>query len=122
MAVQSVSGTGSIRRYTEGYRVAAAIIVFAKLIQILGILLSGGGAIFEILNLPADNRSSMGGTDVMTVKVIIAVGALFAAFSFWVIGVIIAALGQQLRASLDCAVHSSPFLTDEQKALAQGIR
>jgi hypothetical protein len=40
---------------------------------------------------------------------------------FWVIGIIVAAQGQHLRASLDCAVHGSPFLSNEQKRQAQGV-
>jgi hypothetical protein len=42
-------------------------------------------------------------------------GALVA-FAGWVIGVVIAGYGQQVKATLDGAVHGSPFLSDSQRA------
>jgi len=38
------------------------------------------------------------------------------AFVFWVWGVLISAYGQHLRAALDSAASSSPFLSDSQRA------
>jgi hypothetical protein len=38
------------------------------------------------------------------------------AFGGWVIGVVLAGGGQFLTAALDSAVHSSPFLTNAQRA------
>jgi uncharacterized membrane protein len=46
---------------------------------------------------------------------VILFGALVA-FAGWVIGVIVAGYSQHLKATLDAAVHSSPFLSDLQRA------
>jgi len=40
----------------------------------------------------------------------------------YVIGVLISALGHILKANLDSAVHSSPFLTDEQRAAVMRLK
>ena len=40
---------------------------------------------------------------------------------YFVLGVFISAQGQLLKATLDAAVHTSPFLDDEEKAAALGI-
>ena len=49
------------------------------------------------------------------------VGGLFFAAAVWfalffVLGVLVSAQGQILRATLDSAVNSSPFLTNDQRA------
>jgi hypothetical protein len=44
------------------------------------------------------------------------ISGLFNGIMVYVIGVLISALGHILKANLDSAVHSSPFLTDEQRA------
>jgi hypothetical protein len=35
---------------------------------------------------------------------------------FWILGVVVAAQGQILKAVLDTAVNSSPFLSNDEKA------
>jgi len=50
----------------------------------------------------------------------ILVGAIAFAF-FWLGGVIISASGQLIRASLDGAVNTSPFLNQDQKAEAMDV-
>jgi hypothetical protein len=55
---------------------------------------------------------------------IVVAGILFAVLVgvlFWVCGVIVAAQGQILEATLDTAVASSPFLTDQERAAAMGL-
>jgi hypothetical protein len=39
----------------------------------------------------------------------------------YILGVLVAARGQMLKASLDEAVHTSPFLTDEQRAAVMSL-
>jgi hypothetical protein len=59
------------------------------------------------------------GSEVLTVAGIVLaaiVGGLF-----WVFGVIVAAQGQVLQATLDNAVASSHFLTDTERADAMGL-
>jgi nitrate/nitrite transporter NarK len=40
----------------------------------------------------------------------------FVALSGWIIGVVIDGFGQHLKATLDTAVHGSPFLSSLQRA------
>jgi hypothetical protein len=40
---------------------------------------------------------------------------------FWIAGVLVTALGQFLRASVDTAVNTSPFLSDAEKTRMMGI-
>ena len=42
-------------------------------------------------------------------------------FIFWIAGVLVTALGQFLRASVDTAVNTSPFLSDAEKTRMMGI-
>ena len=48
--------------------------------------------------------------------------AIMVAAVFFVIGIMVAAQGQLLRATLDTAVHSSPFLTDDLRASVMSLR
>jgi hypothetical protein len=47
---------------------------------------------------------------------------LIVAALFFVVGIIVAAQGQLLKATLDTAVHSSPFLTDDLRAVIMSLR
>ncbi len=50
------------------------------------------------------------------------VGFLVVAFPAWVLGVMISSQGQLMKASLDGAVHSSPFLNNSQKAEVMSLK
>lgn len=43
-------------------------------------------------------------------------GAIITAFLFWLVSVLVCVRAEDLEASVDCAVHSSPFLSDKQRA------
>lgn len=96
------------RRYVDGYRVANTINWFGQAIKvggcILGVLIFVGAS--EAINSP-------GGGFI--------VGIMVAAV-FFVIGIMVAAQGQLVRATLDTAVHSSPFLTDDLRATVMSLR
>ena len=47
---------------------------------------------------------------------------LIVAALFFVVGIIVAAQGQLLKATLDTALHSSPFLTDDLRASIMSLR
>jgi hypothetical protein len=40
---------------------------------------------------------------------------------FFVLGTIVSAQGQILKANIDCAVNTAPFLTSQQKARVMGL-
>ncbi|MGZ5483341.1 MAG: hypothetical protein ACXWID_15320 [Pyrinomonadaceae bacterium] len=54
----------------------------------------------------------------------VAIGVIFGALIgglFFLLGVLISAQGQLLMAHADSAVHTSPFLTDEERASAMSL-
>ena len=102
-----------IDRYRDGYRVAGAAIGFGTIIKAFGWVV---GVLTLISGVLASLNAYGPG------KFVFAFGGFFAAvfvvLAFYVIGTVVAAVGQTLRASLDTAVHTSPFLSNEQKALS----
>lgn len=116
MAVTTTSGAGkrqtrwaqaTQRRYMDGYRVANSVNAFGQFIKVGGVVLGliVWAAITETVG------SGFGGF----------VFGLVVAMVFFVIGVVVAAHGQVLRATLDSAVHSSPFLTDDLRAAVMSL-
>jgi hypothetical protein len=74
-----------------------------------------GGAIL-VGSFSAGNGPLGGGAVAAGIFVAAIVGVLF-----WVCGVIVAAQGQILRATLDNAVAHSPFLTDQERLDSMGL-
>jgi hypothetical protein len=111
------------KRYRDGYRVARAINGYGGAIKAIGFLISlviciagfviGGGIADQA------NRGPFGGPGA---GVGVVIGFIFIAFGvvigvvFWIIGVLYMAQAQRLKASLDSAVNSSPFLADLERA------
>ena len=97
-------------RYTDAYRVARVIVGAGKLVNTLGII--AFVAMFLIgIGIDAATRSNFSGAWLA--------GALVGGIVWliaWVLGVLVSAQGQLLKANIDEAVNTSPFLVDEQRA------
>jgi hypothetical protein len=113
----------AVSRYQEGYRVARNINGLGPICKTVG-LIAGLFAVFfgimgsELLMRPNPSVTGMANYETQHNVYLISVfffGA-FVAFAGWVIGVIVAGYSQHLKATLDAAVHSSPFLSDLQRA------
>ena len=102
-----------VNRYRDGYRVGAALEGLGTTIKVVGAVL--GGTIV-IGSLSAGSGPLGVGAVVAGIFIAAIVGALF-----WVSGVVVAAQGQILRATLDNAVASSHFLTDTERAGAMAL-
>lgn len=100
------------RRYADAYLTARVTngfggiikgiaVATAVLLTLVGLILVSGGQAWSV-------RLLLG-------VVAILVG-LLAGVQFYVVGVLISAQGQILKASLDSAANSSPFLTNEHRA------
>lgn len=98
-------------RYKDAYRVTSSIVFIGGLVKVAGVVVGIGGSLILLDALP---KSSAAKVSVMVVAAVVM-------FLFWVIGVAIAAQGQILMASLDSAVHSSPFLSDAQRARVMSL-
>lgn len=124
MTVQSVSqavpSSRVLKRYNDAYRVAAATIMLGTVAQIIGIVLAlligVGGCIAAVNMFSRYREEERYGTIAASVVV-----AILAFAIFYIIGVWVRAQGQTLRASLDGAVHSSPFLSDGERASAMRL-
>lgn len=114
----SSAGTASqvsvlMTRYTDAYREARAIATIGKFIK------WGGVAIALLLALVGFNFINDRGPD-MYIRTGIGIGAiilgLIGGAIIFIIGVLVSAQGQTLKATLDSAVNNSPFLTNEHRA------
>lgn len=112
------------KRYRDGYLYARAIVGAGVGIQTVGVIV---GIIMVLIGIfvggsVADQagRSSPFGGPGAAIGVI--VGLLFGSIGvivgviFFVIGIVVKASGQHLKAGLDSAVHSSPFLDNYARA------
>ncbi len=107
-------------RYTDAYRIARFLVTLGTVIKVIGFLL-GALIAFTFISFAASVSSGnlrgqrTDGVD----AVILIVGLLWGAVVFtvfFIAGVIISAQGQILKANVDAAVHTSPFVNDDQKA------
>jgi hypothetical protein len=115
--------TKAAARYQDGYRTARTINGLGQLCKIVG-LISGVFVVFfgvmgsETIMRP--NPAMVGLADYRTQHDVFLISLIFlgalVAFAGWVIGVVVAGYGQHLKATLDEAVHTSPFLSDPQRA------
>jgi hypothetical protein len=101
--------TALMKRYRDDYLVAKATATIGKVIKGIGILVG-------VLGLAVVLQSRSTGAGLVTLLVPAFVGALP-----YCVGVLVAAQGQILLATLDTAVNSSPFLTNEDKAKVMSL-
>lgn len=109
-------GRAIINRYKDGYKVAEAINFVGQAVKVVGLILF---IILAALSLSAGDQGSWGiAAPASGFGVVISalVGGLI-----YVVGILVAAQGQLLMASLDNAVNTSPFLTDRERAEAMKI-
>jgi len=110
----SAAASASIKRYSDAYFVSRAITGAGSLIKwlgvVLGILIAVGGTVLV-------NASSAGTGGLLSVVLFGFLAGLFLYF----IGILVAAQGQILKAALDAAVHTSPFLDDKARSEAMSL-
>lgn len=99
-----------MKRYNDAYLVARITSGLGKLIKVFGFVMAIVIALLGIMFIgDGDSTGKIIGT------ILIVFGVIEAAWSF-IIGVIVSAQGQILKAALDGAVNGSPFLTNEHRA------
>ncbi len=104
-------GARLMSRYGDAYAVARVTVGFGDAIKLISMVLAG---VIALLIFIAAGQTEGGLSFAMFLM-----GIVFAAFVgvlFYLFGVIVSAQGQILKASLDGAVNSSPFLTNEHRA------
>lgn len=113
---ESVIVSSMMRRYKDAYLIAKATTGFGALIKGVGIILA---LLIVLVAYGVANQAPRGSE-----AIVIIVGifwAVVAGFLFYLMGVLISAQGQILKASLDGAVNSSPFLGNEEKAKVMSL-
>jgi hypothetical protein len=103
-------------RYADAYRVASAVIVGGTTLKILAGIAVALPAVSGLI-IAAGSRNGWDGA----VGAGVGLGGLLVAVPLYGLGLVVTAQGQLLRASLDSAVHSSPFMDDLQRAKAMGF-
>jgi hypothetical protein len=102
-----------VNRYRDAYRVATFLVTLGNTIKIIGV---ASGAIILLLLASAGQQFGSGAGALAGVVF----GGIAAGIGF-VLGVLISAQGQILRATLDTSVSASHFLTDHERTVAMGL-
>lgn len=118
---ESSEGKNASARYEDAYLHAGRVVQAGDAIQTAGWILGGlifCGAVFAahtvtVVETRAADWLPPGG---------LTIGAVIAVFLFWLVGILVGARGQHLKASLDSAVNSSPFLSNAQRAKVMSLR
>jgi hypothetical protein len=105
-----------MKRYNDAYLVARATSGIGGTIKVLGWVFGGIVALLGFANAkhgygPPDPLFQFGGI----------VLGLVIALPLWVLGILIAAQGEILKADLDDAVNTSPFLDNDQRASVMSL-
>ena len=125
-----------VRRYIDLYRASKLLVGLGATIK--GIGLVGAVLIFlfwlivgfiALLQTPSASPFGPGQATESAGQTIafffcVVIGTVFGALVgglFFLLGVLISAQGQLLKAHADSAVHTSPFLTDEERAVAMSL-
>ena len=114
---QSLGGSPVLNRYRDLYRVARLLVKIGDTVKVIGIVVGVGILFLSLVAGGAAGSASVVGA----LGIVGAVyGALIGGF-IALLGIIIAAQGQMLLAQADSAVHTSPFMTDEDRAKVMSL-
>lgn len=115
-----VSDNQAVRRYQDAYTVAKTANAFGSFTKTIG-LVSAGIICFIGLIMMLFTATSWGaGAGFVMFLFALTFGVIVGAI-FYILGIVLSALGQNLMATLDTAVNGSPFMTEEQKAQAMNL-
>jgi len=118
-----------VARYQNGYRVARTINGLSPICKLVGFL-AGICSIFfgvmgsELLMRPNPSMTSVAnyGSQHNAYLISVIFFGAFVAFVGWVSGVLVTGYSQHLKAALDAAVNTSPFLSEAQRAELTNLR
>ncbi len=95
-------------RYTDAYRVADTVAGMGSIVKGIGGLL---GLALVLIGLGCSSGTS-------TLFIVLGV---ITGFLFFIVGVVVSAVGQVLKANVDTAVNTSPFISNEEKSYIMGL-
>jgi hypothetical protein len=129
-------GTVLVQRYGDLYRAARVMVGLGNTVKMVGIGLASVIFMFWFIvglavTSQTQSSSPFGPTSatpsvagLITFFICLMIGVAFGALVgglFFLLGVLIAAQGQLLMSHADSAVHTSPFLSHEQRAAAMSL-
>ena len=91
-------------RYTDAYLIARSVTALGGIVKVIAIAIGGSIAVLGMMAGSQDWRFAFGGV----------VLAAIVGVPLYVLGVLVAAQGQILKATLDAAVNTSPLLTKDE--------
>ena len=103
-----------MRRYRDAYLVARSTNGFGMLIKIIAVIV--GVLLIVIGAFLFNERRGAEPLGLAAIALGVVVGVLF-----YLLGILISAQGQILKASLDAAVNTSPFLTNTERATIMSL-
>lgn len=111
------SPSSVLNRYRDGYLVATAAVGFSNFIEILGWIVA------VVIWIAGFIYAALQRGDAHPVFIIIAgiISGTVQLIMFYFFGVMVRSVGMTLRATLDTAVNSSPFLDQQQKSQAMSL-
>ncbi len=120
--VKNVTSNAVASRYRDAYFVALAVEFLGGMVTLLAFC---GGAMaviaaFVIIWMVSEHEPEHKAIIIAGI-IVVAVSAILIWILVWMLGILFRAKGQSLKATLDIAVHSSPFLTDSQRASIMSI-
>jgi|SRR5882724_2279625 len=118
-ASQADSGAAAaiIKRYRDAYLVARTTVGIGSLMKTLGITLGG---LICLVSLILVFQMRVG--EILFIACIVAIAfGIFLGMLLFILGVLISAQGQILKASLDSAVNTSPLLSNEQRTTIMSL-
>lgn len=104
-------------RYKDAYRQARTIVGIGSTVKVTGGVI---GIIMILGTLIACSQLTSG--TALGVFIVGAVCSSCVVLLIWVCGVLISSQGQIMKACLDSAINSSPFLSDEHRAEAMSLK
>ncbi len=106
--------TATTQRYLDAYRVAAATVAIGQAVKVLAICLAGIALVVPMVGVSQSIANQL--TASATPLLLGLVAAVAVGVPFYALGILVSAIGQVLKATLDTAVHTSPFLDKNQMA------
>jgi hypothetical protein len=105
----------AIKRYQGAYQIARLTDIAGHLFKALGIFMGIAALVIVGFGVKTDYLEK---GFAALVALCVAAGVFLL---FFAVGLVVSAQGQNLKATLDSAVNSSPFLTNEQRAKVMSL-
>ena len=106
-----------MKRYKDAYLVATVTNGFGSMVKGIGAVI--GGLLLLVGVMVAGNGHP--GDATFAVGVLIIAAGIVSGVAFYMLGVLVCAQAQILKASLDGVVNNSPFLTNEHRATLMSL-